>query len=233
MSVSSIIRVKPGVFVVFMLLLSVVSPKAVGQQQDFRTWWEADISKDITNDLQASLDFSQRFKSNSLQYDRSLLTASLEYELFKNFEIDAGYRFYVLQDNRMQLTTKYRIHGDVSYAVDLAAFEIQFRERVQYGFNDLASIERFTDNKLTNRNKLTLEYDLFASPMTFFGSYELFTDITNMSAVEFSDHRFELGVEVALSFTSQVEISYMLDRELNEFDPLMAHIVVIGFSYDL
>ncbi len=233
MNISSTIRVRPGVFIVFMLMLSVVSPKAVGQDQDFRTWWEADISKDITNDLQASLDFSQRFKSNSLRYDRSLLTASLEYELFKNFEIDAGYRFYLLQDNRMQLTTKYRIHGDVSYAVDLEAFEIQFRERVQYGFNDLASIERLTDNKLTNRNKLTLEYDLFASPMNFFGSYELFTDITSISAIELSDHRFELGVEVALSFTSQVEISYMLDRELNAFDPLTAHIVVIGFSYDL
>src|SRR6056297_1016345 len=142
MNISSTIRVRPGVFIVFMLMLSLVSPKAVGQDQDFRTWWEADISKDITNDLQASLDFSQRFKSNSLRYDRSLLTASLEYELFKNFEIDAGYRFYLLQDNRMQLTTKYRIHGDVSYAVDLEAFEIQFRERVQYGFNDLTSIER-------------------------------------------------------------------------------------------
>lgn len=233
MNISSTIRMRPGVFVVFMLLLSAVSPKAVGQQQDFRTWWEADLSKDITNDLQASLDFSQRFKSNTLRYDRSLLTASLEYELFKNFEIDAGYRFYVLRDNRMQLTTKYRIHGDVSYAVDLEAFEIQFRERVQYGFNDLATIEMFAENKLTNRNKLTLEYDLFASPMTFFGSYELFTDLTNISAIEFSDHRFELGVEYALSFTSQVEISYMLDRELNEFDPLVAHIVVIGFSYDL
>jgi len=226
-------RMKPGVVTVFILLLVLIVPKAHGQEQDFRTWWEVDISKDLTNDLQASLDFSQRFRANSLQYDRSLVTAGLEYELFKNFEIEAGYRFYVVRNDRMQLTTKYRINGDVSYSVDLAAFEIQFRERVQYGFDDFSTIEVFADNKLTNRNKLTLEYDLFASPLTLFGSYELFTDISNISSIEISDHRAELGVEYALTFKSQLSLSYMFDTEVNTSNPLTAHVIVVGFGYDL
>ncbi|MDF1572735.1 MAG: DUF2490 domain-containing protein [Bacteroidales bacterium] len=233
MSIILTSRMKPGVLIIFMLLLMLIAPKAEGQEQDFRTWWEVDISKDLTNDLQASLDFSQRFRANSLRYDRTLLTAGLEYELFKNFEIDAGYRFYILRDDWMNLATKYRIHGDLSYSVDIAAFEIQFRERVQYGFNDFSTIEDFADNKLTNRNKLSLEYDLFASPFTLFGSYELFTDISNISALEISDHRVELGVEYALTFKSKLGLSYMFDREVNKSNPLTAHVIVIGFGYDL
>jgi hypothetical protein len=233
MGVISISRVEPGIFAVFMLLVLMISPKAVAQEQDFRTWWEAEISKDFTKDLQASLDFSQRFRANSLRYDRTLLTASVEYELFKNFEVDAGYRFYVLQNNRMQLTTKSRIHGDVSYSVDIEAFQIQIRERVQYGFDDFQTIEVFDANKLTNRNKLSLDYDLFGSPATLFGAYELFTDFSDFSAIEISGHRLELGVEYALSFRSQLEISYMFDKEVNRSNPLTAHVIVIGFGYDL
>lgn len=233
MPIISTSRMKPGVLIVFILLLMLVAPKVEGQEQDFRSWWEVDVSKDLTKDLQASLEFSQRFRANSLRYDRSLLTAGLEYELFKNFEIEAGYRFYVLQDNLMQLTTKYRVNGDVSYSVDIESFEIQFRERVQYGFEDFSTIEVFADNKLTNRNKLTLEYDLFASPLTFFGSYELFTDIGNFSAIEISDHRLELGVDYTLTHKSQLSVSYMFDKEVNTSNPLTAHVIVIGFGYDL
>lgn len=233
MNVNSIQRVQPGVFLIGILLLSLFSVKAAGQRQDFRSWWEIDVSKDIAKDLQASLELSQRFKTNSLRYDRSLLTAGLEYEIFKNFEVEAGYRFYLLQDDRMQLATKYRINGDVSYSVDLAAFTLQIRERLQYGFDDLSTIEEYALNKLTNRNKLTLEYDLFGSPATFFGSYELFTDISKRSSIEISDHRFEVGVQYALSFKSDLSVSYMLDKEVNSVNPLTAHVIVIGFGYDL
>lgn len=233
MKLNSAEQAHPVAFLTVILLLFLFPGKADGQYQDFRSWWDVDVSKDLTKDLQASLDFSQRFKSNSLRYDRSLLTAGLEYEIFKNFEVEAGYRFYLLQDDRMQLSTKYRINGDVSYAVELEDFEVQLRERLQYGFDDLRTIEEYALNKLTNRNKLTLEYDLFGSPITFFGSYELFTDISNRSSIEISDHRFELGIQYALSFKSDIEISYMLDKEVNTPNPLTAHVIVIGFGYDL
>ena len=88
-------------------------------------------------------------------------------------------------------------------------------------------------NKLTNRNKFTLKYDLFGLPFDLFGSYELFTDLSNAEAIQISDHRVELGIEYDLSFRSQIELSYMLDKELNQSDPLTAHILVVGFGYDL
>jgi hypothetical protein len=233
MTVNASNPAKSGVFVLVVLLLLLIPRDAEGQQQDFRTWWEVDLSKDLISDLQANLDFSQRFRANSLQYDRSLLTAGLQYELFKDFDIEAGYRFYLLQNDQLQLTTKYRINGDVSYSVDIEAFKIQLRERVQYGFDDFSSIEEFVENKLTNRNKLTLEYDLFGSPVTFIGAYEIYTDLSNISAIEFSDHRIKLGIEYALSFQSQMKFTYMVDKEVNKSDPLTAHVVIIGFGYDL
>ena len=46
-----------------------------GQQQDFRSWWSVDLTKNLTKNLQAELEIGQRFQDNSLGFERSLITA--------------------------------------------------------------------------------------------------------------------------------------------------------------
>ncbi len=203
-----------------------------GQEQDFRSWWSIDLSKNLTKNLQAELDFGQRFQNNSLGYERSLVTASLEYELLNNFQISGGYRYIVYKDNGL-FTTKYRVNADVRYEVSVSSFSFQLRDRIQYGFQDFNTLEDYGENNLTNRSRLSVEYDIFASPLTLFASYELFLGLNTSSGVQVRDHRYKGGAEYKLSMRSDLELGYMFNAEANRSSPLNAHVLLISYSYRL
>ena len=216
---------------IIILLLSLQDVS--GQYQDFRSWWSGKISYELSDELEGSLDLGQRFRSNSLVYDKSLITAGLEYEIIKDLKIEGGYRYVILKDERLNWATSYRVHGDVTYDIDIDPVTIQLRERLQYGFDELNTLGAYSSNKLVNRNRLKVEYDVFSSPLTLFGSGELFADLNEQSPYLPSAIRFEAGAEVMLSFSADLEFSYMIDHELNDSNPLTAHVFIVGFSYKL
>ena len=128
-----------------------LTPYVSAQYQDFRSWWNFDLSKEITNDFNAGLELSQRFDENSLQYDRSLTTLGLEYEITKDLSVEGGYRFVFLQDRQFVLVSKYRIHGNVSYRYKHSSFSLSLREQIQYGFDDLNTLDYYFENKLISQ----------------------------------------------------------------------------------
>jgi hypothetical protein len=42
-----------------------------------------------------------------------------------------------------------------------------------------------------------------------------------------------LGTQFALNFRSEFDLSYVIEDEFNRVNPLLSHIVVIGYSYKL
>jgi hypothetical protein len=215
--------------VVFLLLVSI---GLYGQEQEFRSWWSVDLTKGLTKNLQAELELGQRFQDNSLGYDRSLVTAGLEYELFNNFEIGGGYRYIVYKDKGL-LDTKYRVHGDISYQYSISSFSFQLRERIQYGFQDFSTIESYRSNNLTSRSRVRARYDIFGSPLRLFASYELYLGLNTSEGIQARDHRIQAGTSYKLSMRSDIELGYMLNEELNRSRPLRAHVLVVEFSYRL
>jgi hypothetical protein len=203
-----------------------------GQEQDFRSWWSIDLTKDLTKNLQAELEIGQRFKDNSLGFERSLITAGLEYELFNDFEIGGGYRYIVLKEEGF-FASKYRLHGDVRYEISPGSFSFQIRERIQYGFQDFITLDDYSSNNLTSRSRFKGEYDIFASPFTLHASYELFLGLNTSSGVQIRDHRYKAGAEYKLSMRSDLELGYMFNAEANRSNPMNVHVLLIAFSYRL
>jgi hypothetical protein len=217
-------------FVVFLIFFAADS--LYGQEQDFRSWWSVDLTKDLTKNLQAELELGQRFQDNSLGYERSLVTASLEYELFNNFDIAGGYRYIVYRDRGI-FDTKYRVHGDISYQYSISSFSFQLRERIQYGFQDFSTIENYSSNNLTSRTRVRARYDIFGSPLRLFTSYKLFLGLNTSSGVQARDHRIQAGTSYKLSMRSDIEVGYLFNAEANRSNPLNAHVLVVAYSYRL
>lgn len=203
------------------------------QYSDFKVWSSIEVSTDLTKDLKADLEIGQRFKENSSRYDRSLVTGSLEYNVFGDFDIQAGYRFLVVQDDEMNIESRYRLHGDIKWKYRLDAFTFRLKERIQYGFDDLSAINESRSNKVTNRSKLGLEYSIFGSPIALYSSYELFIGLNNPDGIFPSAHRANAGVKYTLTPRLDMDLSYMLDKEVNRVNPLTSHIALIGLSYKL
>ena len=63
-----------------------------GQQKDFGTWWEFELNKGLKNGIGLSGELEQRFNQNSLQYDRTLLTISGDYDLKDYLSVEGGFR---------------------------------------------------------------------------------------------------------------------------------------------
>lgn len=204
-----------------------------GQYSDFRLWTGLEISKKLNNKLDAKLDLGQRFKDNSTRYDRSLVTASLRYEPVKDFEIRGGYRYILLKDKRLNLVSRYRINLDAVYSYDIGELSMSFKERVQYGFDDLNSIDYLYVNKLTSRTRAEASYHIFSTPLSMFASYELFISLNRQDFGLPLVHRYKAGLSYDLSFKNSIEIAYILDNEVNSVNPLRSHILSISYSLDL
>ncbi|MCF8226782.1 MAG: DUF2490 domain-containing protein [Bacteroidales bacterium] len=228
--VMTIERVRPALLMLIMIMLT-GSLKA--QYSDFRSWFDVELSKDFSGKLEGSLDFSQRFKENITAFDRSLVTGSVEYQLIKNLEIEGGYRYILVRNNEMGIVSRYRIHGDLTYDKDIRSFNFQVRERIQYGFDDLNSINELYLNKSTSRSRIKLTYDIFGLPVELYTSFELFISLGLPDAGIPSDYRIKSGMEYLLSHKSSLEAGYMLDNEINTKNPLRSHILIVTYSHKL
>ncbi len=217
---------------VAILFICILPFASTAQEQDFRSWWSIDLTKNLTKSLQAELELGQRFQDNSLGYERSLVTAALEYELFNSFKIGGGYRYIVYKDNGF-FDSKYRAHGDIGYQYSISSFSFQLRERIQYGFQDFGAVEDDSSNKLTSRSRAGAKYDIIGSPLTFFASYELFVGLNTSEGIRGRGYRIQAGTSYKLSERSDIEFGYMLNEEINRSSPLRAHLLVVEFNYRL
>ncbi len=222
-----------GILTCFSILfLITVGSSLYGQQQDFRSWWSIDFTKSLTDKLLAEVELEQRFQDNSLGYDRSLLTAGLEYALFNYFEIGGGYRYIVYRDDGM-IASKYLIYGDVSYELSLSPLSFQLRERFQYGFQDFNTIENYSENNLTSRSRLGVGYDIVTYPILIYASYELFLGLDTSAGAHVRFHRYQSGAKYKLSMRSDLELGYMLNAGAKDSNSLNAHVLQVAFSYSL
>ncbi len=221
-------RLFPGIiFFISISLISIVNLYG----QDFQSRVNFELSKDFTKDLELSLELGQRFNDNSLRYDRSLVTAGIKYDLPKGFALGGGAR-YLLVRNNDRYESRYRFHGDITYGLRISDFKIRFRERLQYGFDDITSYNYF-GNKLTNRSRIGLEYDLFGTPLSFYSSFEIYLVLNDPTSAAYSLNKVIAGMRLKMKKDMELKLYYLLEDEVNTAYPDQAHIVVVSLGIKL
>ena len=204
-----------------------------GQQKDFGTWWEFEIDKGLKNGIDLSGEFEQRFQSNSLQYDRTLLTVSGDYDLKDYLRVAAGFRTIFIIDRESRLYTRFRIHADATGKYPLSEFDFSLRFRFQYGFEDIFFIGPISQNNFIFRQKFKVSHHLFGTRMDFFTSLENWLRFIDESGRSFYKLRFTLGGQYKLNFRSRLGIRYLLEDEFNTVNPYQLHFLVFTYSYKL
>ncbi len=216
----------------FMLML----PETVelsGQQKDFSTWYEFEIDKGLNNGVDLALEVEQRFKNNSLQYDRTQLTLTGDYDITNYFRTAVAFRALLATDNELNLQRGYRVHVDATGSHTISVFDLSLRMRMQYGFDDYIFDGHFSDNNLVYRNRLKAEYHLFGTRMGFFATIESWHVLSGNPDRLFYKMRYSAGAEYSLNFRSGFIVRYILEDEFNVVNPLQSHILVFGFFHSL
>jgi len=217
----------------FFILILPETVELSGQQKDFCSWYEFEIDKGLNNGVDLSLEVEQRFKNNSLQYDRTQFTLSGEYDITDYFSTDVGFRALLATDRELQLQRRYRMHVDATGSHTISVLDFSFRIRMQYGFDDYAFEGAFSDNNLVNRNRLKVEHHLFGSRLGLFATIESSHVLSGNPDRLFYKMRYSAGVEYSLNFRSRFIVRYILEDEINMADPLQSHILLFGYSLSL
>lgn len=226
--------IKPGQYSLIFFFFSLLIPvELLGQQKDFQSWWEFSIDKGLGNGFDLSGEIEQRFKNNSLQYDRSLVTVAGEYDIKQYLEVAAGFRAFLDTDKELQLNAKYRVHMDVTGSHSLSRYDLSLRARFQYGFEDIFDPAYSGGNKFVNRYRLKVANHIFGTRFGWFGTAESWHLLSDQPNRLFYKMRYSAGVEYALNFKSEFSVRYILEDEINVANPLQAHILVFGFSHSL
>ena len=214
-------------------LLTIFNLPAMNQHNDFGSWIELDLQANISDRMEASVKFSERFRNNISQFDRSLNIASLSYSLTQGFSVEGGYFFQIYNDNEMGLIYWHRFHGDFQYDKDIGNWSFQLRNRMQYAFNHFNEFGHLYSNKLVYRLKTKLTYDINTLPLEIYASSEAFVPATDNRSFHASMIRIEAGAEYDFSKNSDIVFGYLMDSKQNITNPLRAHIIVITFQYTL
>jgi hypothetical protein len=202
-----------------------------GQVKDFQSWWELELDKKVTGRLDLSGELEQRFKNNSLQYSRTLLTIGASYDLAAYLELAGGARMVLLRDAEQQFHTRYRFHMDGTGNYDLSGFDLSLRVRLQYGFDDIQAFRYLRFNSLVNRNRLKVAQHIFGTRFGWFASVESWHGSGIESQWLTYAIRYSAGLRFSPSFTSRFSLRYILEDEFNVTNPMLLNALVLGYSY--
>ncbi|TFH26277.1 MAG: hypothetical protein E4H10_07410, partial [Bacteroidia bacterium] len=65
--------IRQGVYTAIFTFIALLGPgDLLGQQSDFQSWWEFEFDHSLGSSWQLQGELEQRFKNNSLQYNRTL-----------------------------------------------------------------------------------------------------------------------------------------------------------------
>lgn len=218
---------------IFIIILFLSAPVLYGQQKDFGSWWEFEMSGRLKNNLKLSGELEQRFKENTLQFDRTLLTLGGEYNVLDYLNLAAGIRTIFITDPESRLHTRFRIHTDATGRYDFDRTKLSFRLRFQYGFEDIFFIGYFRENNFVSRQRIKAAHDFFGTHLGIFGSLENWIRFDDRYGRPLYKIRLVAGTQYNLGRQSRISLRYIFENEFNSVNPLQIHVLALGYSYRL
>jgi len=215
----------------YFLLFFIAATSLQGQVEDFQSWWELELNKEISGKLDLNGELEQRFKNNSLQYSRTLLTLGATYDVTDFLRLGGGARTVFVMDGEQELHARYRLHMDGLGTYALSGFDLSLRIRLQYGFDDVMVNRYFKLNALAIRNRLKVAHHIFGTRFGWFASVESWHGSNNESQWLTYTLRYSAGARFSPNFTSRFSLRYILEDEFNVINPRQLHVVVLGYTY--
>jgi hypothetical protein len=224
--------IRQGIYTSLLAMTALLGPGTLqGQNRDFQSWWEFGFDYSLGSSLQLEGELEQRFKNNSLQYNRTLFTLGAEYDAAKWLSIAGAARIVFVADSEGQIHPRYRLNFDATASHDLSEFTLSFRTRMQYGFEDILYFGDLGQNSLVSRNRLKGQYHFFGTKFRCFASLESWHYLNELPGPAFIHMRYSAGLRYDLSFASSFSLRYIFEDEFNVSNPDKLHILVVGFDH--
>ena len=215
----------------FLLLLLTFSSALCAQQEDFQTRLGVEVSGDLVGDFEWSAKVQQRWRYNSSVNDRTFLQGGLSYAPYSFVKIGLGYRGSFINEEEGTFVYKQRMHTEVVGDYSIDRVKLVYRSRLQYGFNDFQTLSFVDGDAITWRNRLGIKYNPFGSSFRPQASIEIFNKLNVSDERSLEGVRYIIGTEYLLSQQLSVSVDFILNKELNDSDPMTENILSASLSY--
>ncbi len=215
----------------FLVLFSVLPLFLFAQREDFQMRIGAAMDGKLSNQFDWNFGVEQRLRNNASMYDQFQVEPGVSYNPYDFLKIGVGYRYAYRLSRKQEFQSRHRAHIDVRLRQKADRWTFKYRTRLQYGFENFTSQELLGTNALIQRHSLGVDYDIFGSRFKPFVSGEIYHHLNKPGGSMITKTRFSLGTAYRLSFHSVVELSYLINKEVNIANPTTEYILGISYAY--
>jgi hypothetical protein len=210
-----------------------VSAAAYSQQSIGMLWADVGVKGQFTKDLEYGVSFTSRVSAPPNQTFFPQVT--LKYKVTKWLKPSIDYRGIYALDKYGNFLFSNRLNFNTEFKYAKKRLDLRARVRYQYSFNTLSSSSGYdAEFDQAVRLKTQFQYDLnnsFLSPLL---SFELFYNPAfGPSGRQFSKYRGFAGVALELDGPHDISVGYMIDHQLNAYNPLTKHILSASYTYNI
>jgi predicted porin len=209
-------------FFPFLLKAQETGPSPQGQK-DFQLWLDAGLNYKVNKKFDLSFEAAYRRDNNLADVSQTYLELQAKSDPLKFLVISGGYRL----SGWFEKYLVNRLFAYARFSFDIERLKVQYRLRYDNNFN--ASIGELPDFL---RNKIKLKYRIRKFPIDPYFAYELFYR-TNYIDPKFTQQRFDIGLDYAISKKNSLQVYYRFQQELNAYAPERNFILGISYSFDL
>ncbi len=214
----------------FLLITINLEAQETTVTSDLEMWNNVAISKKIGDRWQISLKEELRFTEDISRFDMFFTDLGLDYKINKHFSAGVNYRFYQNKNSDNDFITQHRLSADINYKQKLDRFTFGYRLQFQNKDEDLLSGS--SENNVYNlRNKISVDYDIKNFKLEPYFQAEIFRKYETGEESYFNKMRWKLGASYPVTRSSDIELFYIIDNELNQSYPKNVYVVGLGYKF--
>jgi len=209
-----------GIRHIFSVLLLFSASLLVAQsdfEDDAALWLNFYFEKKLTDNLDAHVEFKNRFNNNVSDYGLGALFGGFSYEINKYIKAEAEYGWGKTRNINGTYSNRHRGNLSLTFKKKFGAFSVSYRNLVQIRMRDIYNSENGTVPVYMNRNKLTLKYEI-NKRITAYAYEELYLPFYQVRNKGLSRSRSAAGIEYVMTKKITLEGYFLLQHELNAFN---------------
>lgn len=207
---------------------------------DVLLWSSIGFDYKLNKKIKLKLEQNLRLKNDMSTRDEYFTEFSVDYELFKDFEITAGFRYITENDDQGRIQgdeNHFRYQFDISYKYDYKRFTFSHRIRYQ-NKNELGiSVEQGDLPRETLRFKTGIDYNIRKWKLDPKFDAELFSRKQDnnllFSDMQATKYRITLGTSYNLKKLGELDLYYRIENDVKAHPDFRVQIIGIGYKYSL
>jgi hypothetical protein len=217
--------------VTFLLVFFYQNNIGSAQIKDFKLWSNIKLEVKILKKMSVEIEEELRLMDNVTQIDNYFTNVGFSYNFWNNFTFGGYYRFIKKNELDDRYSNIHRYYFDLEYDKSIGRWELTLRTRYQSAYKNLYSSELGYRPENHSRNKFSLAYDIYRSPLKPEIWFELYYQLNNSDGNVIDKMRIAPELSYSINKSSNIKVFFMIEKEYSVKNPETNYILGIGYVY--